>query len=370
MKKVLFLTPNLGTGGGGAERQLANLAVLLKENEFEVEVLCYAEGDFYANTLTDNYIPIIWKVENNPLKRIIKVRRQIRKGNYDAVISFLHTPNFLNNISAIGGKSWKVITGERSAKNSTFTSSRGKVFAFFQRYADAIVCNSNNAKEMWKRYYPQYENKLTTIYNIITLPEINTEYIPKRSNKLHIIVAASYQYLKNPIGLIKALILLNENERKKIKVDWYGRIEVTKGDRRAYDDAVSLIDDNNLHDIIQLHKPTNDILNRMNEADVVALFSELEGLPNAICEGMMIGKPIIMSKVSDYSVLIDNSNGLLCEWNKIESIKNAIINMMNLKSYDLIEMGKASKNKAEVLFSSSIILKQWVNLIGKENCDE
>lgn len=170
--------------------------------------------------------------------------------------------------------------------------------------------------------------------------------------------------------MIKALILLNENERKKIKVDWYGRIEVTKGDRRAYDDAVSLIEDNNLHDIIQLHKPTNDILNRMNEADVVALLSELEGLPNAICEGMMIGKPIIMSKVSDYSVLIDNSNGLLCEWNKIESIKNAIIYMMNLKSDDLIEMGKVSKNKAEVLFSSSIILKQWVNLIEKENCDE
>ena len=39
MKKVLLLTPNLATGGGGAERQLANLAVLLKKNGFIVEVL-------------------------------------------------------------------------------------------------------------------------------------------------------------------------------------------------------------------------------------------------------------------------------------------------------------------------------------------
>ena len=40
-KKILLLTPNLSSGGGGAERQIANLAVLLKEDGFKVEVLCY-----------------------------------------------------------------------------------------------------------------------------------------------------------------------------------------------------------------------------------------------------------------------------------------------------------------------------------------
>lgn len=364
MKKVLFLTPNLGTGGGGAERQLANLAVLLKENEFEVEVLCYAEGDFYANTLTDNYIPIIWKVENNPFKRIIKVRRQIRRGNYDAVISFLHTPNLLNNISAIGGKSWKVITGERSAKNSTFISRRGKVLAFFQRYADAIVCNSNNAKEMWKRYYPQYENKLTTIYNIITLPEINTEYIPKRSNKLHIIVAASYQYLKNPIGLIKALSLLSKREREKINIDWYGKNDDKKRSV-VFQEASKTIKDNKLEDTIKLYPTTNNIANLYNKADIVALFSRVEGLPNAILEGMMIGKPIIMTRVSDYSTLVDNSNGFLCEWNDIESIKNVLIAASILSEQKLLNMGDKSKEKAKCLFGISNIANQWLSLINK-----
>lgn len=366
--KILFLIDSLGSGG--AQRQIVTLSKMLKDIGYNVSVLCYTYANFFAEYLEEADIPIHWVNKSNYIERIFSVRRFIRRGNYDAVISFLDVPNFLNCFAAIGGKSWKVITSERSAKKEVLRSRQGRIFAWFQRFADAIVCNSNNAKEMWIEYYPKYKNKLEVIYNPVILPTISSKYISKRNGKLHIVVAASYQYLKNPIGLIKALILLNENERKKIKVDWYGRIEVTKGDRRAYDDAVSLIEDNNLHDIIQLHKPTNDILNRMNEADVVALLSELEGLPNAICEGMMIGKPIIMSKVSDYSVLIDNSNGLLCEWNKIESIKNAIIYMMNLKSDDLIEMGKVSKNKAEVLFSSSIILKQWVNLIEKENCDE
>jgi hypothetical protein len=366
--KILFLIDSLGSGG--AQRQIVTISKLLKDRGFDVSVLCYTYEDFFSKYLKESRISIYWEIEPNYIKRILRVRKFIRRGNYNAVISFLEVPNFLNCVAAIGGKTWKVITSERSAKREIFHSRQGKIFAWFQRYADTIVCNSNNAREMWLEFYPQYKDKLDVIYNPVLLPKITSEYVPKRNGKLHIVVAASYQYLKNPIGLIKALALLDKNQREQIKVDWYGRIEVTNGNTRAYDEARLLLEENNLQHVIELHEPTTDILNRMNEADVVALFSELEGLPNAICEGMMIGKPIIMSKVSDYSVLIDNSNGLLCEWNKIESIKNAIIYMMNLKSDDLIEMGKVSKNKAEVLFSSSIILKQWVNLIEKENCDE
>lgn len=359
--KILFLIDSLGSGG--AQRQIVTISKLLKDRGFDVSVLCYTYEDFFSKYLKESRISIYWEIEPNYIKRILRVRKFIRRGNYNAVISFLEVPNFLNCFAAIGGKTWKVITSERSSKETTLTSLKGRVFSWFQRYSDFIVCNSNNAKEMWIEYYPRYKNKLEVIYNPVILPTISSKYISKRNGKLHIVVAASYQYLKNPIGLIKALILLNENERKKIKVDWYGRIEVTKGDRRAYDDAVSLIEDNNLHDIIQLHKPTNDILNRMNEADVVALFSELEGLPNAICEGMMIGKPIVMSKISDFSVLVDSSNGFLCDWDSPESIKKVLISAVNLSDVQLAEMGVKSKEKAEKLFSSETIINQWKNLL-------
>lgn len=359
--KILFLIDSLGSGG--AQRQIVTLSKMLKDIGYNVSVLCYTYANFFAEYLEEADIPIHCVNKSNYIERIFSVRRFIRRGNYDAVISFLDVPNFLNCFAAIGGKSWKVITSERSAKKEVLRSRQGRIFAWFQRFADAIVCNSNNAKEMWIEYYPKYKNKLEVIYNPVILPTISSKYISKRNGKLHIVVAASYQYLKNPIGLIKALILLNENERKKIKVDWYGRIEVTKGDRRAYDDAVSLIEDNNLHDIIQLHKPTNDILNRMNEADVVALFSELEGLPNAICEGMMIGKPIVMSKISDFSVLVDSSSGFLCDWDSPESIKKVLISAVNLSDVQLAEMGVKSKEKAEKLFSSETIINQWKNLL-------
>ena len=47
MKKILFVSPNLGNGGGGAERQIVTVACLLKNSGYEVEFLCYCDGDFY-----------------------------------------------------------------------------------------------------------------------------------------------------------------------------------------------------------------------------------------------------------------------------------------------------------------------------------
>lgn len=192
--KILCVIDSLGSGG--AQRQIVTLSKLLNDKGYDVSVLCYTNEYFFSEYLEKDDIPIHWVNKSNYIERIFSVRRFIRRGNYDAVISFLDVPNFLNCFAAIGGKSWKVITSERSAKKEVLQSRQGRIFAWFQRFADAIVCNSNNAKEMWIEYYPKYKNKLEVIYNPVILPTISSKYISKRNGKLHIVVAASYQYLK------------------------------------------------------------------------------------------------------------------------------------------------------------------------------
>lgn len=361
--KLLLLIDSLGSGG--AQRQMVTLALMFKERGIDVSLLCYSKQDFFVSYLEKENIPVYWEVTNNYLKRILIVRKAIRNGNYDAVISFMDVPNFLNCISAIGGKKWKIITGEMSAMKNTFLSLKGKFFGLFQFFADNIICNSQNAERMWIEYFPKYKYKMGVIYNPILLPDINSIYKPKRDGKLHIIVAASYQYLKNPIGLINALVLLNENQKAQIEINWYGRKEVVTGDTRAFDDASKLIKRHKLEEVIKLNSETQSILDLMNQSDIVALFSELEGLPNAICEGMMLGKPIIMSRVSDYSRLVDESNGFLCDWDDPHSIRDAIIKAIELSDKQLVEMGGKSKSKANQLFSNLQIVNQWEDLLIK-----
>ena len=361
--RILFLSPNLGRGGGGAERQIVTVACLLKDACCDVEFLCYADGDFYAHILNDKQIPIRWSIFPNYFRRLFGVRKFIRKGNYDAVISFLSTPNFLNDFAALGGKNWKVITGERSAKEQAFFTRKGKIFSWFQRYSDYIVCNSDNARKMWMKHYPAYESKLKTIYNNVTLQPVTSKYVPKKDGKLHIVVAASYLDVKNPLGLCKAITLFTENERQKIQIEWYGIFKTVVDGTVFYDECMNFIVDHNLENTIKLHGPVSDIQNKMNEADIVAIFSKYEGLPNSICEGMTLRKPIIMTRVSDYADLVDDTNGFICDWNNPKSIKEVLAKAAKLTTNDLLFMGEMSKKKAESLFGSNIILKNWLTLL-------
>lgn len=71
---------------------------------------------------------------------------------------------------------------------------------------------------------------------------------------------------------------------------------------------------------------------------------------NVICEGMMIGKPIIMTHVADFELLVDKNNGFLCDWDNPLSIRDTLQKAINLTNEDLIRIGENSKNKAEKLF--------------------
>lgn len=361
--KILFLIDNLGSGG--AQRQVVTLSRYLTGRGHEVSVLIYADGDFFEPQVRENGVRLIRIFVANYFARISSVRKAIHQGGYDAVISFLDTPNFLNNLSSISfHRKWKVITSERSNKEDMFHSWKGRVFGWFQRYSDALVCNSHNAESMWVRHYPRYRKKMHTIYNAVEVIQSDTEYIPKRNGQLHIVVAASYQYLKNPLGLIRAISLMDPSKQKELRVDWYGQLYVSNIEKVfAYREALNLIHEYRLSDTIHLYEPTRRINSKMKEADFVGLFSQLEGLPNAICEGMLLRKPIIMSRVSDYNVLVDERNGFLCDWDNELSIKEALERALQLTTDEVLDMGANSYTKAQKLFDSSKVVQQWEQLI-------
>lgn len=361
--KVLFLIDNLGSGG--AQRQVVTISGLLKAKGNDVTVLVYTLGDFFEPKLAELGIPLIKCIKKSHVSRVFSIRREIRRGKYDAVISFLDTPNFINNVSSLfGRKKWKVITSERSSKEDFMRSKKGCLFGWFQRFSDAIVCNSENARNMWRKHYPLYDKKLHCVYNAVSVEKPNVPHIPRKDGKTHIIVAASYQYLKNPIGLIKAVSLLPTEDRDRIRVDWYGEKYASVTDKDlAFQEAQALVDNLRLSQVIHLHEPTNRLNEKMAEADFVGLFSQLEGLPNAICEGMTLGKPIIMTKVSDYSTLVDEDNGFLCDWDDIDSIKRAIEMSLHIPNEKLQKMGERSHQKAYELFSPSIVVNKWEQLI-------
>lgn len=360
MKKIALFIDNLGPGG--AQRQLVNIAILLKQKGYGVSVLVYQDHPFYKSTLDEAGIEIYLIDSMSYIERIIKVRKYLRNAEQDVVIAFLETPGFLACLSKIGGAKWKLITNELSAKKSTFKSRKNKIYNFFERLSDAKICNSVNALKLWKKYYPQYLDKYAVIYNPVNVPSKYCKHPFVHEEKRTVVVAASYQKLKNPLGLIKAVQMLDPIERDAIQIQWYGRAEVTHGNTEVYEEACRLVQEYGLGNIICLNRETNDIYKYMAEGTAVGLFSMVEGLPNTICEAMTIGKPIIMSRVSDYDTLV-NGNGFLCDANSCESICDALRAFIRSTDEELKMMGIQSCILAEQLFKPELVIQQWIKVI-------
>lgn len=366
MKKILFLG---GLKPGGAEHQMVILACLLKKNGYDVTYFSTDKSEFYVNELRCAEIPLIKLSENllvsklklNMMRIVLKLYRILRQEQYDTVISFLGEWNFINCLlSKLRFGRHKAITGIRNNRDEVFLNSRSKLYAKYEAQAYRKVSNSHAALRKYAHYYPSLTSKLMVIYNVVDLSPIQSSYVCRSGDKVNVIVPASYRCVKNPMKLLEALTLMTESERSRLRIDWYGNISAGQC---LYNQMVDFISKHRLENTIILHDATSDIANYINTADFVALFSTSEGLPNAICEGMMLGKPVVMTRVSDYDILVDDSNGFLCDANCAKSIRSALLSIISLSENDILQMGQNSSMKANSLFTKERVLEQWKEII-------
>ena len=362
--KILFVIDDLRSGG--AQRQMVALAKGLKSAGHEVSVLFYYPHYYYADYLDKLSIKINCLHFQNPFKRIYKLGKAIRRARPHAVIAFMGVPSLIAELASLPWRNWILIAGERSADPKIMRSAKSRIIRYFHLLADHIVANSYANIEIVKNVNPLLpKHKLKVIYNSIDLNEfrVDSNYIFKKNDVLRIIVTASYRSLKNPIGLIEAVNLLDIESKNKITIDWYG--DRANNKEKIIERCEYLISKYNLSNIIRFNDVRSDISILIQDFDAVGLFSFFEGLPNSICEGMACGKVIISSLISDIPLLIrEPSNGFLCDPHDIVSISNALRKAIISTAEELKQIGNNNRLKAEQLFDNQNILRQYLRLIG------
>ena len=148
-----------------------------------------------------------------------------------------------------------------------------------------------------------------------------------------------------------------------MSIEWYGNIEQDGSTSEEYRPATELIKKYQLQNTVFLHDKTDRIHSIMAKADYVALFSYVEGLPNAILEGMMLSKPIILTRMSDYAVLVDHSNGFLCNADDVQSIKDALMSAIDTSIDERVRMGECSYQKVIMNCSQDSVISSWKKVI-------
>ena len=71
---------------GGVQREMTTLAVLLKQRQYDVQVISYFSHDFFKPVLDRAQIPQTIVPHKNKLHRLLAVRKAIRESQPDVVI--------------------------------------------------------------------------------------------------------------------------------------------------------------------------------------------------------------------------------------------------------------------------------------------
>lgn len=362
MKILLFIDT---LNSGGAQRQIVNLSILLKNRGYDVLLLRYYHHNHFKTVLDSHQIESVLITSTYKFMRIYKLYKFLIFFKPNVLISFLDIPSLISSLASLFINHHKLIVSERVMEIGKPSKVR-RLLRNLYFSVDHITTNSFGNKELILSNKPKVHNKLSVIYNSVDF----TKFYPNSNGltkDIRFIVVASFRKTKNPQGLVKAIkIIIESNVNINFKLDWYGHKNPNKiedNSSSVYDEAISLIKKYNLQNIIKFKDPVEKIENEYRNSTALILPSFTEGVPNVVCESMACGLPILLSNVADADILIENKkNGFLFNPYNTEDIAREILNFINLPFEKKVKMGQANVVKARKLFAPERYCEDYIKL--------
>jgi glycosyltransferase involved in cell wall biosynthesis len=343
---------------GGAEKQALILTKLLKENNVNVCII-----NWYGNKVDQGYLKFIqdYSFKYFPLTgsyfgKLKRFRKIIREENISIITSYLTLSNFVSGIIKIRNKGIICVGGIRNEK---LPYHKFLIEIMVHNFcSDATVFNNFSAKEKFSNrgFNPQ---KIFVIQNAI---EPNNTLIRKgiiTNDEIRIITVGRFVKQKDYTTALNSFsALVNKNKDKKFTyyIVGYGPLE-----QEIRSIAKSIKIDQKVKVFIN---PPN-IPDILNECDIFLSTSLFEGVSNSIMEAMVVGLPIVATKVGDNGYLVkDGFNGYLVPCKDVESIVEKL-EYLSESEERRMEFGRNSRTIIERDFSQTKFIDSYLRLFSK-----
>ncbi len=355
-KRVLCLIDSLASGG--AQRQLAGLAGLLKAQGCEVRVVVYHDIPFYKPLLDEQGVEVAYLPEaTSKWKRIGAIGRYIEAYAPDVVIAYLDVPAMIACLCKRRGKHpFRLIVSERNTTQSLSLQERLKFYLY--RRADKVVCNSFTQGEFVRGYFPRLAPRVEVITNYLDLERFSPAGREENKSSLcRVVCVGRVAPQKNVLRFIEAVGRLRQ--RHEIRVDWYGnRSEGYYSSCKAQVKAMGLEPDFVFHD------PVSRVEELYRQADIFCLPSIYEGFPNVLCEAMGCGLPVVCSDVCDHSRIVeDGSNGFLFDPWQVGDMEQALERALSLSPAQRDRVVQNARQWVEMNTSPEKFVAQYLQIM-------
>jgi GalNAc-alpha-(1->4)-GalNAc-alpha-(1->3)-diNAcBac-PP-undecaprenol alpha-1,4-N-acetyl-D-galactosaminyltransferase len=359
--RLTLVIPSLYSGG--AERVLSIIANYWASKGWKVTLLtfCGNQPPFYDLDSKISYIPLhiardssnlIAAVKNN-LYRIFKLRLAITASNPDIVISFMSEAN-VTTLLATRGLNVPVLVSERNnpkirlTKSSIWVKLRQLTYPFAQR----VIVQTKRALN----YFPSsLKNRICVIPNPVLLPPNKPCKPQKLFNKLPgqklLIAVGRLESQKGFDLLLQAFANLKDDFS-----EWQ---LVILGEGILHLDLTELCHQLQLNGRVYFLGRVKNIYEFLQEADIYVMSSRFEGFPNALCEAMASGLPVISTDCPNgpREIIRDGIDGLLVPNEDVLALTSAIKLLMS----DEEKRKNLATNASEIAerFSIDKIMEMW-----------
>ncbi|MBL0340389.1 MAG: glycosyltransferase family 4 protein [Bacteroidetes bacterium] len=130
-----------------------------------------------------------------------------------------------------------------------------------------------------------------------------------------------------------------------------------------FDAYVKEYDFPNLHFLGFASDP--ELIELYKSNDVFVLPTLFEGMPTVVLEAMAYGMPIIVTDTGATTEMVDTTNGYIIEKKDVQSLKNAILNYINLDPEKRRSMSETSYSKVKNNFTWKIVSEKHLQLFSK-----
>ena len=348
---------------GGAERVMSIIANYWAEKGWQVTLLTFVsekEIPFYFLASQIKYIPLnIAKISPNVLialknnwQSIKTLRKAIYDSQPDMVISFLDITNVIT-LLATRGLNIPIIVSERNDPSQTPDSTIWQTLRrLTYRFADLVVVQTNRALEYFS---PQLTTKIRVISNPVILPPKVNNSNKQILNKPSIIAMGRLESQKGFDLLLEAFAKL-----KDIHPEWNLTILGEGTLRQELENQRELW---GLSAHVYFPGKVKHPAELLKQADIFVMSSRFEGFPNALCEAMACGLPVISTDCPNgpREIIRDGIDGILVANENVSELKDAIESLI----VDDSKRQLLGKRALEITtrFSLLAVMNHWQKVI-------
>ena len=333
MRKDKVKILHVAQAAGGVDRYIRMLLKYLDKDKFENILVCsqdFHEEDYEELTDAFEQVQMTRAIGGNDLKAIRQVRKLIKKYNPDIVYARSSKAGAVARMADIGLKNCCLYNPHGWAFNMRCSEKKKKMYTAIEKMAapfcDKIICISEAEKQSALEKKICKEEKLQVIFNGVDIEAYENGVhgkikradlnIPEDAFVVGMVGRMSPQ--KAPDVFVKMAKLVKD---KILNAHF---IIVGNGEQEK--ELRKYAKDNGFFDSLHITGWVDDPMSYVEIFDIACLLSRWEGFGLALPEYMMVGKPIVASRVDAIpNIIRDGENGLLVEADDASGACDAVL---------------------------------------------